>query len=128
MIKKFVFSKSAPQPIGPYSQAVFAGPFLFLSGQIPIEPENQRLLTGDIRLQTKKVMSNIQAVLQAADMDFSHVVKTSIFLKNMDHFPMVNEIYGEYFTKPFPARSCMAVQELPKGSDIEVELIAFKQG
>ena len=127
MTKKNIFSPLAPKPVGPYSQAVFAGPFLFLSGQIPIEPESQKLLTGDIQLQTKRVMKNIQAVLQAAQMDFSHVIKTSIFLKDMNHFPIVNEVYSQYFSEPFPARSCVGVQELPKGADMEMELIAFKE-
>ena len=128
MVKQAVFSKLAPHPVGPYSQAVFAGPFLFLSGQIPLDPENQKLLTGDIRSQTERVMKNIKAVLQAAQMDFFHVIKTSIFLKEMNHFSVVNDVYGKYFTEPFPARSCVAVQELPKGADIEIELIAFKKG
>ena len=127
MMKRIIFSSLAPKPVGAYSQAVFAGPFLFLSGQIPIEPESQKLLTGDIQLQTKRVMKNIQAVLQAAQMDFSHVIKTSIFLKDMNHFPIVNEVYSQYFSEPFPARSCIGVQELPKGADMEMELVAFKE-
>ena len=126
MAKNNVFSPLAPRAVGPYSQAILAGPFLFLSGQIPIEPKSQKLLAGDIHSQTERVMKNIQAVLHAAQMNFSHVIKTLVFLKNMDHFPVVNDVYSKYFSEPFPARSCVTVQELPKGADIEIELVAFK--
>lgn len=123
-MKKPVFISSAPKPVGPYSQAVAVGSWLFLSGQIPIDPDTEQMISGDIVSQTERVMQNIQAVLKAHNMSFNHVVKVSIFLKNMDHFSSVNEVYSRYFTKPFPARSCVAVRELPKGVDIEIEVIA----
>jgi 2-iminobutanoate/2-iminopropanoate deaminase len=123
-MKKSVFSPSAPKPVGSYSQAIAIGSFLFLSGQIPIDPDTEKIISGDIVSQTERVMQNIQAVLKAHDMDFSHVVKAGIFLKNMDHFSSVNEVYSQYFKEPFPARSCVAVRELPKGVDIEIEVIA----
>ena len=123
-MKKSVFSPSAPKPVGSYSQAIATGSFLFLSGQIPIDPDTEKIISGDIVSQTERVMQNIQAVLKAHDMDFSHVVKAGIFLKNMDHFSSVNEVYSRYFKEPFPARSCVAVRELPKGVDIEIEVIA----
>lgn len=123
-MKKSVFSASAPKPVGSYSQAVSVGSWLFLSGQIPINPQTEEIISGDIVSQTGRVMQNIQAVLEAHKMNFSHVVKAGLFLKNMDHFSAVNAVYSRYFKKPFPARSCVAVRELPKGVDIEIEVIA----
>jgi len=114
-----------PEPVGAYSQAVFAGPWLFLSGQIPIIPETGKIVSGNIVSQTERVMNNIEAVLKANNMSFNNVVKTSVFLKNMDHFSSFNAVYSRYFKKPFPTRSCVAVLELPKGVDIEIETIAF---
>ena len=123
-MKKSVFSSSAPKPVGSYSQAIAVGSWLFLSGQIPIDPHTEKIISGDIISQTERVMQNIQAVLEAHNMNFSHVVKAGIFLKNMDYFSSVNKVYSRYFKEPFPARSCVAVQELPKGVDIEIEVIA----
>ena len=123
-MKKSIFSTAAPKPVGPYSQAIAVGSWLFLSGQIPIDPHTEKIISGDIVSQTKRVMQNIQAVLEAHNMNFSHVVKAGVFLKNMDHFSSVNEVYSRYFKEPFPARSCVAVQELPKGVDVEIEIIA----
>ena len=124
-MKKEVLSLSAPKPVGAYSQAVAVGSWMFLSGQIPIDPQTEQLISGDIISQAKRVMENIRMVLKANNMDFSHVVKVGIFLVNMDDFSSVNEVYSGYFEKPFPARSCVAVRELPKGVDIEIEVIAF---
>ncbi len=124
-MKKEVLSSLAPQPVGSYSQAVTVGPWFFLSGQIPLVPETGEMISGDIAVQTERVMKNIKAVLEAHRMSFNHVVKTGIFLKNMDDFAVVNEVYSRYFEKPFPARSCVAVSELPKSSNIEIEVIAF---
>lgn len=124
-MKKEVLSLAAPKPVGAYSQAVTVGPWMFLSGQIPIDPQTEQLISGDIISQTTRVMENIRMVLKANDMDFSHVVKVGVFLVNMDDFSSVNEVYSRYFEKPFPARSCVAVRELPKGVDIEIEVIAF---
>ncbi len=124
-MKKVILSQKAPQPIGSYSQALWLEPFLFLSGQIPMDSQTKELVRGEIALQTKKVMENIDAVLQSAGMNFQHIIKTTIYLVKMKDFSIVNEVYSMYFTPPFPARSCVAVSELPKGVGIEIEAIAF---
>jgi 2-iminobutanoate/2-iminopropanoate deaminase len=117
-------TSNAPGAIGPYSQAVRAsGSFLFLSGQIPLSPTGE-LVTGDVQAQTAQVMSNISAVLEAAGLSLSHVVKTTIFLSSMDHFAAVNETYGSFFRSESPARSTVAVAGLPRGVDVEIESIA----
>ena len=113
----------APQAIGPYSQAILADGFLFASGQIPIDPATGSLVEGDITVQTKQVAKNIQAVLAAAGMDFSNVVKTSCFLADMGDFQAFNEEYAKWFVSR-PARSCVAVKTLPKNAKVEVEIIA----
>ena len=123
--KKSVFTPLAPKPVGPYSQAVSVGPWLFLSGQIPLDPETGNIVPGDISIQTGRVLQNMRVVLKSAGMDFCHVVKVNIFLTNMDHFVAVNEVYNRSFEEPFPARSCVAVAELPKGVDVEMEATAF---
>ena len=121
---KIIESKSAPRPVGSYSQAVIAGGRVFLSGQIPLDPKTNQLIKGDISAQTKQVMENIKAVLKAGGCDFSHVVKAVIFLTDMSQFSKVNAIYSLYFKEPFPARSCVEVSALPKGAQIEVEVTA----
>ena len=113
----------APQAIGPYSQAILADGFLFASGQIPIDPATGSLVEGDITVQTRQVAKNIQAVLAAAGMDFSDVVKTSCFLADMGDFQAFNEEYAKWFVSR-PARSCVAVKTLPKNAKVEVEIIA----
>jgi 2-iminobutanoate/2-iminopropanoate deaminase len=114
----------APAAIGPYSQAMRAsGTFLFMSGQIPLTASGE-LVTGSIQEQTTQVIANMKAVLESAGMDFSHIVKTTIFLSSMDHFAAVNEIYGAAFSENPPARSTVAVAGLPKGVDVEIEAIA----
>lgn len=118
-----VSTDDAPAAIGPYSQAVRAGDFLFCSGQIPLRPDGT-LETGDIRLQTEQVMRNIHGVLAAAGLDFTKVVKTTIYLSSMDHFAAVNEVYGSRFPSAPPARSTVAVAGLPKGVDVEIEVLA----
>lgn len=117
---------SAPAPIGPYSQAVQAGQMLFVSGQIALDPVTGQLMTSDLETETKQVLSNIQALLGEAGYDFSHVVKTSIFLKDMSMFQTVNEIYGSYFQSDFPARETVAVAGLPKNVNVEISVIAYK--
>lgn len=119
-----IFTEKAPKAIGPYSQAIVANGFLFASGQIPIVPETGEIKEGCIKCQTKQIMKNIEQVLQAAGTDFTKVVKTTCFLADMADFAKFNEVYGEYFTGK-PARSCVAVKELPKGVKAEVEFIAL---
>ena len=124
MNKKAVYPKAGPSPVGAYSPAVAAGPWLFISGQIPIVPESGQIIRGNIQQATEQVMKNIQTVLEAGNMTFRHIVKAGIFLKNIEDFSAVNEVYSRFFTKPFPARSLVAVRDLPKAVDIEIEVIA----
>lgn len=119
-----IHTERAPEAIGPYSQAIVANGFVFASGQIPIVPETGEIKEGCIKCQTKQIMENIGAILKAANTDFSRVVKTTCFLADMNDFAKFNEVYGEYFTGK-PARSCVAVKDLPKGVKAEVEVIAL---
>ncbi|MCB0368555.1 MAG: RidA family protein [Bdellovibrionales bacterium] len=125
-MKKVIQTEGAPQPIGPYSQAVQMSNFIFCSGQIPLDPKTNQMITGDITAQTEMVMKNIAAVLTEAACDFNQVVKTTIFLTSMKDFPMVNEVYGRYFKESPPARSTVEVSSLPKGANVEIEVVAFK--
>lgn len=126
-MKKIISTEHAPKAVGPYSQAVQLGDFLFCSGQISINPQTQEVFTGDIKTQTEMVLKNIEAVLKASDMNFGHIVKTTIFLTNMADFAAVNEIYAGRFTKEPPARSTVAVAGLPKGVNVEIEVLANRQ-
>ena len=125
-MKKIIITNEAPAPIGPYNQAVQTGDMLFISGQIAINPENGQLLAGDISIETYQVMANLKAILKEAGMDFSNVVKTSIFLSDMSHFAQVNEIYQKYFDGDFPARETVAVLGLPRNVNVEISMIASK--
>lgn len=125
MSKEIVKSGQAPEPIGPYSQAVKAGGFLFLSGQIALVPGTSELKATGITEETKQVMENLRAVLTEAGSDFSAVVKTSIFLKDMNSFAEVNAEYGKYFEKDFPARETVAVKTLPNDVNVEISMIAY---
>ena len=120
-----VSTPKAPAAIGPYSQAVWAGDFLYLSGMMPIDPETGALEPADITLQAQRIMKNIEAVLSEAGLTQENVVKTTCFLSDMGNFAAFNAVYGEYFTSK-PARSCVAVRELPKSALVEVEVIAYK--
>jgi 2-iminobutanoate/2-iminopropanoate deaminase len=120
-----IFTPDAPAPIGPYSQAVRAGVFLFCSGQIPIDPETGKLIEGDMAAQTRRVMDNIAALLAAAGTSFERVVKTTIYLVDMADFAAVNPVYGERFGAQPPARSTVAVAALPLGARIEIEAVAL---
>ena len=120
-----VSTNKAPAAIGPYSQAVWAGNFLYLSGMMPIDPETGALEDADITLQAQRIMKNIEAVLSEAGLTQEDVVKTTCFLSDMGNFVAFNAVYGEYFTSK-PARSCVAVRELPKSALVEVEVIACK--
>ncbi|HEY8400712.1 MAG TPA: RidA family protein [Cytophagaceae bacterium] len=124
MAKKIVESKNAPAPIGPYSQAVLVNGILYVSGQIPLDPQTGNLVTGGIESETHQVMKNLQAILTEAGMDFSNVVKCSIFVKDMNNFAAINKIYGEYFKADFPARETVEVSRLPKDVNVEISCIA----
>ena len=125
-MKSIVYTKQAPLPIGPYSQAVKAGNMLFVSGQIAINPQNDQLIEGSVEDEARQVMQNIKAMLAESGYAFSDIVKTSIFLSDMKHFTVVNEIYGSYFESDFPARETVAVLGLPKGVNVEISVIAYK--
>ena len=123
-MKKIIQTDLAPKAVGPYSQAVRMGDFLFCSGQISIDPKTQEVFIGDIKKQTEMVMNNIEAILKTTDLNFSHIIKTTIFLTNMSDFSSVNEIYSKRFVSDPPARSTVAVVGLPKGVNVEIEVIA----
>lgn len=124
MSKKIINTNNAPAPIGPYNQAVLAGNLLFISGQIALIPGTAELNNADIATETRQVMENLQAILSAASADFSHVVKTTIFLSDMSLFAEVNEIYGRFFESDYPARETVAVKGLPKNVQVEISMIA----
>lgn len=127
MAKTVIYSPDAPEPIGPYSQAILAGNTLFASGQIAIEKSSGKLVTGHgVETETRQVMENLRFVLETAGMDFSNVVKCSIFLKSMDDFPKVNGVYGTYFSINPPARETVEVSRLPKDVNVEISCIAVK--
>jgi 2-iminobutanoate/2-iminopropanoate deaminase len=126
MAKTVVYSDKAPEPIGPYSQAISAGNMLFVSGQIAIQKSSGTIITSTIETETTQVMTNLNEILIAAGMDFSNVVKTTIFLKDMNNFPRVNEIYGKYFAREAPARETVEVSRLPKDVNVEISCIALK--
>jgi 2-iminobutanoate/2-iminopropanoate deaminase len=123
-MKKSIFTSEAPAAIGPYSQAVRSGLFLFCSGQTPLDPKSGQIVSGDIATQTRRVLDNIAAILRTEGLSFDHVVKTTIFLTNLGDFQTVNEIYGSYFKQELPARSTVQVSALPKGANVEIEVIA----
>ena len=126
MSKTIITTSDAPAPIGPYNQAVLTGDTLFISGQICIDPATGNLKNKDIQEETHQVMHNLKAILQQAAMDFSHVVKTTIFITDMHQFGAVNEVYGKYFEADFPARETVQVSALPKFVNVEISMIAVK--
>jgi 2-iminobutanoate/2-iminopropanoate deaminase len=123
-MKKIISSYEAPAAIGPYSQAVRTGRFLFCSGQIPLDPKSGEIVSGDIATQTRRVLDNIASILRIEGMTFDSIVKTTIFLTNLDDFQTVNETYSSYFKQDPPARSTVQVSALPKGANVEIEVIA----
>ena len=125
-MKTVIYTSNAPEPIGPYSQAIIAGNLVFVSGQIAINPSTNQLVLGDIKTETKQVMENIKAILTEAGIGFDHIVKTTIFLTDMQNFAQVNEVYGSYFTDQFPARETVAVAGLPKNVNVEISVTALK--
>jgi 2-iminobutanoate/2-iminopropanoate deaminase len=124
MTKRLIITDAAPQAIGPYAQAVAAGGFLFVSGQIPLDPKTGSLVDGPIGEQARRVMDNLQAVLHAAGASFADVVKTTVYLVDLNDFAAVNDVYGEYVGASPPARATVQVAALPRGARVEVELIA----
>ena len=125
-MKKIIYTSNAHEPIGPYSQAIVANGFLFASGQIAINPENNELNNPSLEEETHQVMRNIKALLIEAEYEFEHIIKTTIFLSDMSLFAQVNEIYGSYFKSDFPARETVAVKGLPKGVNVEISITAYK--
>ncbi len=127
MSKQIIQTNKVPTPIGPYSQAVIANGFLFASGQVAFDPATGELVLSSIEAETKQVMENIKAILEEAKINFDHIVKTSIFLSNMDLFAAVNQVYGSYFTADFPARETVAVKTLPRNVNVEISVTAVMQ-
>ena len=125
MSKNVVYSANAPEPIGPYSQAIKAGNMLFISGQIAIKKPEGNLITSNVTDETHQVMKNLGQILHAAGLDYTHVVKSSIFIKDMDNFTAINEVYGQYFDSKPPARETVEVSRLPKDVNVEISCIAI---
>jgi 2-iminobutanoate/2-iminopropanoate deaminase len=123
-MKQAVSSSEAPKAIGPYSQAVRVGQLLFVSGQVPLDPATGQIVAGDIAAQTRRVFDNLGAVLKAGGRSFADVVKTTVFLADMNDFAAVNDVYGTYFSEPYPARATVQVARLPKDARVEIDLIA----
>ncbi|MCO5230765.1 MAG: Rid family detoxifying hydrolase [Chitinophagales bacterium] len=126
MARKIIYTEAAPDPIGPYSQAVFINGMLFVSGQIALDAFSGTLITDNIEKETLQVMENIRAILQEADMDFSNIVKSSIFLSDINTFPKVNEVYGRHFSENPPARETVEVSKLPRNVNVEISVIAVR--
>lgn len=126
MEKKIINTSAAPAPIGPYNQATQFGNMLFVSGQIPMDPATGEIVTSGIQDETRKVLENVQAILTEAGMDFSHVLKSTIFITDMGQFAHINEVYGQFFTANEPARETVQVAGLPRGVNVEISVIAAK--
>ncbi|MBW1721168.1 MAG: RidA family protein [Deltaproteobacteria bacterium] len=125
MKKEIIHTDRAPAAVGPYSQAVRAGNLLFVSGQIPLDPETGEMVDGDIREQTRQALENLRAVLDAGGSGLDRVIKSTVFILRMEEFSLVNEVYGEFFPVDPPARACIEVSALPKGARVEVEAVAL---
>jgi len=125
-MNKVINTNTAPAAIGPYSQGIDIGNLIFSSGQIPVNPSTGKIADGNIEEQTKQVLENLKNVLLAGGSDLSKVIKTTVFIKDMNHFSKINEIYAQYFTEPYPVRSCVEVSRLPKDVLIEIEAVALK--
>ena len=126
MNRKIASTTAAPKAVGPYSQAVWAGDFLFCAGQIPLDPTTGNLVAGGVVEQTVRVLENIRGVLESQDLDFAHVIKTTVFLADMNLFVAMNEVYAKFFTGDFPARSTVQVARLPKDALVEIEVVAAR--
>ena len=125
-MNKAIHTDNAPKALGPYSQAIMAGNMVFASGQVPIDPATDQFVPGGIKEQTRQALTNARNILAEAGTDLAHVVKTIVFLSDMDNFAAMNEVYAQFFQQPYPARSAVAVKTLPKGALVEVECIAVK--
>jgi len=125
MEREAVQTQKAPAAIGPYSQGIKAGGFVYVSGQIPLTPDTQEMVTGDIKVQAEQVMQNVGAILEAAGSSYDKIVKTTIFLTDMGDFAAVNEVYGKYFSDKPPARATIAVAQLPRSAAVEIEAVAL---
>ena len=125
MKHQVIHTDNAPKAIGPYSQAVKAGNMLFVSGQVPFVPETMEIVEGDVKAQTAQSLKNVQAISAEAGLDFSHVVKSTVFIKDMNEFAQINEVYAEFFGENKPARACVEVARLPKDVKVEIEVIAI---
>jgi len=124
MQKKSVNTTEAPQAIGPYSQAIRIGDFLYTSGQISLDPKTMEMITGNIELETEKVLRNIEAILSAEGLNFGHVIKTTVYLTDLSEFTRMNQVYEKFFSNTKPARACVQVAALPKGAKVEIDAIA----
>lgn len=126
MSMKSIHTNQAPAAIGPYSQAIEANGMIFASGQIPIDPATGQFVEGSIQEQTRQALTNARNILQAAGTDMENVIKTTVYLSDINNFAAMNEVYAQFFTEPFPARSAVAVKDLPKGALVEIEVLAIK--
>lgn len=124
MKKQIINTSKAPAPIGPYNQAIISNNMIYISGQIPLNPDTNELIAGDIASETHQVMRNLHEILEEAGINFNHVVKTTIYLSDMNLFSKVNEVYGSYFSADYPARETVAVKGLPKNVNVEISMIA----
>lgn len=124
MPKQAVASPSAPKAIGPYSAALRVGPLLFVSGQVPLDPETGAMVEGDIAAQTQRVLQNIRALLEAGDLSLAHVVRTTVYLADMNDFTAMNDVYRTFFSEPYPARSTVQAARLPRDARVEIDVIA----
>lgn len=123
---KAIHTEKAPAAIGPYSQAIEINGFVFASGQIPLNPETGKFVEGGVKEQTQQVLANAREILRTVGTDLSHVVKTTVYLADMGDFSVMNEVYAQFFSEPYPARSAVAVKDLPKGALVEIEVLAVK--
>ncbi len=128
MAKEIISTKEAPAAAGPYSQGVRAGPFLFTAGQVPLDPATGKLVEGDIVVQVRRVMENLRAILAAAHMSFADVVKTTVFVKDLNQFSTINQVYAEYFPSNPPSRSTVQAAKLPLDAGLEIEMVAYRDG
>ena len=124
---KAISTTNAPKAIGPYSQAIQVGNFIFTSGQIPIDPSTGTIVDGGIKAQARQSLQNIKAIMEESGIEMKNIIKTTVFLSDMNDFSEMNEVYAEFFTEPYPARSAVAVKTLPKGALVEIEAVAEKQ-